>query len=63
MRFSLKIKSGNDTITPILQSMYSRTGVILEGEQCLVDGLKALGGTVQNDTPVDLFGDETIELT
>src|SRR5210317_507322 len=43
--------------------MAARTGVIFEAQECLIDGLKALGGTFEVETPVDLFGDETIQLT
>jgi hypothetical protein len=43
--------------------MDARTDVILEGRECLVNGLKALGGTRILGGPLDLFDDETIELT
>jgi len=63
MRFSLVIKPYNDTITEYVSSMDSRTDVIFEGRECLVNGLKALGGTRILGGPLDLFDDETIELT
>jgi len=63
MRFSLVIKPYNDTITQYVSSMDSRTDVIFEGRECLVNGLKALGGTRVLGGPLDLFGDETIQLT
>ena len=63
MRFSLVIKPYNDTITEYVSSMDARTDVIFEGRECLVNGLKALGGTRVVGGPLDLFGDETIQLT
>lgn len=63
MRFSLVIKTGTNDITQYLSAMAARTGVIFEAQECLIDGLKALGGTFEVETPVDLFGDETIQLT
>ena len=63
MRFSLVIKPYNDTITEYVSAMDARTDVILEGRECLVNGLKALGGTRILGGPLDLFDDETIELT
>ena len=43
--------------------MDARTDVIFEGRECLVNGLKALGGTRVLGGPLDLFSDETIQLT
>ena len=63
MRFSLVIKPYNDTITEYVSAMDARTDVIVEGRECLVNGLKALGGTRILGGPLDLFDDETIELT
>lgn len=63
MRFSLVIKPYNDTITEYVSAMDARTDVIVEGRECLINGLKALGGTRILGGPLDLFDDETIELT
>ena len=63
MRFSLVIKPYNDTITEYVSAMDARTDVIFEGRECLVNGLKALGGTRVLGGPLDLFSDETIQLT
>ena len=62
MRFSLVINHGVDTLSPILTPYYSRCEVI-EGQECLVSALQSLGGTFQSAVPVDLFEDETIQLT
>ena len=62
MRFSLSIKQGADTISPIMASYTSRS-VICESPECVVSALQSLGGQIATYTNVDLFQDETIQLT
>lgn len=62
MRFSLNIKQGTDTITPYMSPYLSRCE-ICESPECVISALKSLGGTFAPYVPVDLFQDETIQLT
>ena len=65
IRFSLTIEGSNTgTIPPIMSAYYARCASgYLEGEQCVVNGLQALGGTFDTMVPVDLFNDESVPLT
>ena len=65
IRFSLSIQDNNtDTITPIMSAYYQRTiSGYVEGQECCVEKLEALGGTFSELIPVDLFNDESIPLT
>ena len=65
IRFSLTIEGSNTgTIPPIMSAYYARCASgYVEGEQCVVNGLQALGGTFDTMVPVDLFNDESVPLT
>jgi hypothetical protein len=67
MRFSLVIDNSEaNTINPILQSYVGRVssqGGTIESLECVTAGLEALGGSLNSMIPVDLFSDESIELT
>lgn len=65
MRFSLAIQdSATDTIGPILEAYNARTkSGYVEGVECCVEKLQALGGTFSYLMPVDLFNDESVQLT
>ena len=62
MRFSLSIRQGTDTITPYMSPYLSRCE-ICESPECVISALESLGGTFAPYVPVDLFQDETIQLT
>jgi hypothetical protein len=65
MRFSLSIQdSATDTITPIMVAYNARTASgYIEGQECCIEKLQALGGTFSYLMPVDLFNDESVPLT
>ena len=65
IRFSLTIEGSNTgTIPPIMSAYYARCASgYVEGEQCVVNGLQALGGTFDTMVTVDLFNDESVPLT
>ena len=64
LRFSLTIDNGvEDTITPIMTSLATRAvSGYIEGQQCCIEKLEALGGAFNELLPVDLFQDESVEL-
>jgi hypothetical protein len=64
LRFSLTIDNGvEDTITPIMTALATRAvSGYIEGQQCCIEKLEALGGAFNELLPVDLFQDESVEL-
>lgn len=65
IRFSLTIQDSNtDTIGPIMLAYNQRTASgYIEGQECCIEKLEALGGTFSYQVPVDLFQDESVPLT
>jgi hypothetical protein len=65
IRFSLSIQDSNtDTIGPIMLAYNQRTASgFIEGQECCIEKLEALGGTFSYQVPVDLFQDESVPLT
>jgi len=65
MRFSLTIQDSNtDTIGPIMLAYNQRTASgYIEGQECCIEKLEALGGTFSYQVPIDLFQDESVPLT